>query len=231
MPKSSKILDEKNSEQKFFYLCSIASFLLFISLIFNVVLIVNKPIIKYENDENIIFFGDSITRGYDLEKFFPKNNVINKGVGGNKTGDLLDRVKEDVYEHNPSKVFMLIGINDLCGELDQEDIVFNIQNLISEIKLNRNKTEIYVESVYPVNTKIIKEKDLKYALPLDNKKVISLNKEIKKVCEENDVTYIDLYSKLLDKEGNLKELYTKDGLHLNNLGYLKVTSVLKKYVK
>ena len=231
MSKSSKILDEKTSEQKFFYLCSIASFLLFISLVFNVVLIVNKPIIKYENDENIIFFGDSITRGYDLEKFFPKNNVINKGVGGNRTGDLLDRVKEDVYEHNPSKVFMLIGINDLCGELDQEDIVFNIQNLISEIKLNRNKTEIYVESVYPVNTKIIKEKDLKYAFPLDNKKVISLNKEIKKVCEENDVTYIDLYSKLLDKEGNLKELYTKDGLHLNNLGYLKVTSVLKEYVK
>ena len=37
--------------------------------------------------------------------------------------------------------------------------------------------------------------------------------------------------KLLDKEGNLKELYTKDGLHLNNLGYLKVTSVLKEYVK
>jgi lysophospholipase L1-like esterase len=230
MPKNGKIDDKKDGEQKFFYLCSIASLLLFVSLVFNVILIVNKPIIKYENDENIIFFGDSITHGYDLDRFYPNNNVINKGIGGNRTGDLLDRVRKDVYEHNPSKVFLLIGINDLCGELDQEDIVFNIQSLINEIKQNRSKTEIYVESVYPVNPKIIKDKDVKFALPLNNKKVMNLNKAIKEVCEEEKVTYIDLYDKLLDKEGNLKNLYTNDGLHLNNLGYLKVTSVLKEYV-
>jgi len=42
--------------------------------------------------------------------------------------------------------------------------------------------------------------------------------------------YIDIYSGLINKEGNLKADYTTDGLHLNDLGYFKVTKILEKYV-
>lgn len=216
------------SDKKFRFLCLL---ILVLSVLLNIYFLFNKSAIKYVNDENIIFFGDSITKGYDVEKFFSKHNVINQGINGNRTSALLERVNSDVYVYNPSKIFILIGINDLCGDLENEDILFNIQSLISDIKINREYAKIYVESVYPVNIDLIKKNDVSFALNLDNKRIIKLNSEIEKLCKENNVNFIDLYDYLLDKNGNLKDIYTTDGLHLNNLGYLKVTSVLKKYVE
>ena len=51
------------------------------------------------------------------------------------------------------------------------------------------------------------------------------------MCLQNGVTYINVFDSLTDGEGNLKKLYTKEGLHLTNLGYLRVTSVLQEYIK
>ena len=35
---------------------------------------------------------------------------------------------------------------------------------------------------------------------------------------------------LVDKEGNLALKYTTEGLHISDLGYLKITKVLYKYL-
>ena len=45
------------------------------------------------------------------------------------------------------------------------------------------------------------------------------------------MTYINVFKHLTDEQGNLAIKYTKDGLHLNDLGYLKVTTVLTPYVE
>ena len=54
---------------------------------------------------------------------------------------------------------------------------------------------------------------------------------MKEYCGVHDITYIDIYSKLVDKNDNLAEKYTVDGLHLNDAGYDVVTDILKKYVE
>ena len=76
-------------------------------------------------DENIVFFGDSITEVYKVDEFFPKRNVINSGISGDRTENLLERM-DDVYRYNPSKVFLLIGINDLNREKSIDEITKNI---------------------------------------------------------------------------------------------------------
>lgn len=227
MKKEKKERNIKNKTIKIIIL-----FLLVISICFNIFFINNNKndnlIIK--NDENIVFLGDSITNGYNVEKYYPKNNVVNSGINGNKTEDLINRIDNDLYKYNPSKVFLLIGINDLCNYVDEDDIIFNIQRIINGIKNNRKYSEIYVESIYPLSHKKFEETGYTYCSDIDNAKIIMINKKIKEICIESDVTYIDLYSKLVDGNGELKELYTNEGLHLTDLGYLKVTSVLDKYI-
>lgn len=220
-----------NKFSKNFYLNIFISVLLLLSLILNIVFAFTRPVIKYKTDENIIFFGDSIIQGYDVNKFFPKRNVINKGVSGNKTEDLIERINKDVYEYNPSKVFILIGVNDMCHGIDKEDIILNIQTIINGIKINRSGARIYIESIYPINNKKLKDEKLEYAYDLKNSDIIDMNKKIKKLAEENQIVFVDVYDDLTDSKGDLKELYTKDGLHLNNLGYLKLTSLLKDYIE
>ncbi len=206
----------------------ILSVLLLISLVINIYLFIIKKNINLL-DENIVFFGDSITSGYKIEEFYPKNNVINSGISGNVTNDLLERM-EDVYKYNPSKVFILIGINDLNRGKSIDEILDNIQRIVNNIKTNRKYTNIYIESVYPINRNVFEDKDYSFNNDINNDTIKELNDRLSNLCKENSIQYVDVYNNLIDSEGNLKEDYTREGLHLTDLGYFKVTSSLSKYV-
>lgn len=210
---------------KYIIVITLLCVLLIISIVFNLI-----QYSKYDssnNMKNIVFFGDSITEQYKLDKFFHEPYIINKGVGGDKTEDLLERIEKDVYQYNPSDVIILVGINDILHDINDDDILLNIETIVNDIKLNRPAANIFVESIYPINEKLINEnKEHK----VYNKNIKSINKEIKQMCLQNGVTYINVFDSLTDEEGNLKKLYTKEGLHLTNLGYLRVTSVLQEYI-
>lgn len=222
--------DVKNHVDKKDIVIAFLLVLLVTSIAFNIVLSLSEPKVTYKNDENIIFFGDSLVAKYDVNKYFKRHNVVNKGISGNKTEDLIDRIDKDIFEYNPSKVFILIGINDLAKNVENEDILLNIATIISDIKMNRGQAEIYVESLYPVNYDVIHDVKLDYAYGLNSKRVQDLNAKLKELCELNEVKYINVFDSLKDRENKLKKMYTYDGLHLNRLGYLKVTSVLKEYI-
>lgn len=202
--------------------------LLLISLCINIYLISVKKSINLL-DENIVFFGDSITNGYNVEEFFPKRNVINSGISGNITENLLERM-DDVYKYNPSKVFLLIGINDLNRGYSSDEILSNMQKIINNIKTHRKYTKIYIESIYPINRNVFEDKDYSFNEDITNDTIKEINDKIKNMCKENNVEYVDVFNNLLDEEGNLKDIYTKEGLHLSDLGYFKVTSSLNKYI-
>lgn len=201
---------------------------LFISLVINIYLFSIKKAVNML-DENIVFFGDSITSGYKIEEFYPKNNVINSGTSGDTTENLLERMN-DVYKYNPSKVFILIGINDLNRGKSIDEILDNIQRIVNNIKTNREYTNIYIESVYPINRNVFEDKDYSFNNDISNDTIKELNDRLSNLCKENSIQYVDVYNNLIDSEGNLKEDYTREGLHLTDLGYFKVTSSLVKYI-
>ena len=180
---------------------------------------------RYIIPENIVFLGDSITELYDLDKYYADNSVVNSGESGNVCDDILSDMYNRVYKYNPSKVFLLIGINQLPDD-ENDKIVEGIQKIIDEIHRNRPITKIYVESIYPVNIDFSK-KNVKNK---DNSRIVDINKKIKtKVKDIDYVEYINVYDKLID-EDKLNKEYTEDGLHLNDKGYEIVTDVLKKYI-
>ena len=179
-----------------------------------------------EDYTNYLFLGDSITDFYDLDKYYDGLPIVNSGISGNTTEDILNDMKNRVYDYNPSKVFLLIGTNDLIHDIGVDDIIFNIEKIISEIKGNKPQVEIYVESIYPVNDNL----DEEMVSNRNNDDIMKINEKIKKYCDENNYTYINMYDKLLDDDGNFSEEYTDDGLHPNENGYEIITKELKKYL-
>ena len=170
------------------------------------------------NKESIVFLGDSITSRYDLNKYFPNYNVYNSGIAGN-----MNRV----FVYNPTKVFILIGTNDLVySGLDNDGIKNNIEEIINKIYEKNSNTKIYLESIYPVNNSLNKE----IVETRTNENIKDLNNKIEKICNNNKCTYINMYDNLTDKNGNMKRIYTVDGLHLNKIGYKVVASKLTKYL-
>lgn len=179
------------------------------------------------NKESIVFLGDSITSRCDLNKYFSNYNVYNSGIAGNMTKDILDNMENRVFVYNPTKVFILIGTNDLVySGLDNDGIKNNIEEIINKIYEKNSNTKIYLESIYPVNTSLNKE----IVETRTNDNIKNLNNKIEKICDNNKCTYINMYDNLTDKNGNMKRIYTVDGLHLNKIGYKVVASKLTKYL-
>jgi lysophospholipase L1-like esterase len=182
-----------------------------------VALFKQEPVVKGK----IIMLGNSITEGGDWKKLLKDSTVINRGIGGDVTFGVLNRT-DDIIQRQPSKVFLLLGINDLSRNTPNEVIIENLLAIVRSIKSGSPKTEIFVQSILPTNDSI---KNL-----LDNFKgkgtaIVLINAQLKRMAQRMNYTYIDLHTKFLGNEG-LDAKYTNDGLHLNLLGYQHWVSIL-----
>lgn len=247
MKKEKKELQEKNEVKKkskwkrfqSFITPSFkkVTFLLLIILILNFVFFKQEPRFHFNDflkktfsekrliSNNYVFLGDSITAGYPLEDYYEDLFVVNSGVGGYTTNDILDNLDRMVYRYNPSKIFLLIGTNDHNQGKDPKEIVENIEKIVDKIHKKRPYSKMYIESVYPINDKDFDKTGR------NNDAINDMNKLIQKLCKKKSITYIDVHSHLLDKDKKLKKKYTYDGLHLNELGYVKVTNVILPYLE
>ena len=50
-------------------------------------------------NENIVFVGDSIFDWYPTEKIFSDFPIVNSGIVGNKTTDILANMEERIYKY------------------------------------------------------------------------------------------------------------------------------------
>ena len=64
----------------------------------------------------------------------------------------------------------------------------------------------------------------------ENTDVIKLNSELRKLCTQHGITFIDLFPFFTNEKNKLKEEFTFDGLHPNGKGYLVWKSAIEKYV-
>lgn len=242
VPKVDDVYEEKNKSTLIIVLLTIAclffiSFIAYHYLFFDhseKVKVVTKKeeVVEKVVDNNYLFLGDSITEQYDLKEYYEDYPVVNSGVSGDFSSSIVENMKKRVYDYNPSKVFLLIGINDLRNGKDVSEIVSNTKEIIELIKENRPYSEIYLESIYPINkTDDDKISDSVRDIEFDNEKIIEVNDLLKDLAKDEKITYVDLYNKLIDDDGNLNISYTKDGLHISSEGYECITKELMKYIK
>lgn len=172
-------------------------------------------------DGGTVFLGDSITDLYDLDRYFPDKGYINRGIGGDTTEGVLDRFDETVLPLRPSRIVLLIGVNDLNYGRSVEDTLESYARLVDHIRETLPDIVLYLISIYPVN-------GTSYApLLLHKDKIVRLNEEIETLASERNATFVDIHPLLL-REGSdlLDALVSDDGLHLNDAGYVIVTAVL-----
>ena len=189
--------------------------------------LIDKEKKKYTD---IVFLGDSLTDFYDLDKYYDIK-IVNSGVSGWSTDDILNNLDEKVFKYYPKKLVLLIGTNDLIYGKDKDYIIKNIQKIVKKIIKERPYTKIYIESLYPVNNTNNQKIDKNMVKDRKNSDIKEINKKLEEYCKGNRYTYINMYDELVDKNGNLKLEYTKEGLHMSDEGYKIVTKKLKKYVE
>lgn len=192
-----------------------------------------KYVVKYgqfksypDSPDDIIFLGNSITEHTHWNELLGRSDVRNRGIGGDITFGVLERLDE-VIEGRPARVFILIGINDISRNIPDEVILKNYQKIIDRIQEGTPRTEIYFQTLLPVNNTFTRYKN-HY-----NKDghIHAVNEGLKKIAAREGITLIDLHPHFLDDEGRLDKRYTLEGLHLNAAGYRLWAKILQPYLK
>ncbi len=185
-------------------------------------------------DSTVAFIGDSRTQGFIMYNGLKNvqdysyiglmvDTAITKQFVKTSNGNKITLL-QDMANKNIKKVYIMLGVNELGWSYPQ---VFKAKykELISEINKVKPNCKIYLQSIIPM-TKSKSDSDKIY----NNKNVAKFNQLIKEVAEEENVTYLDVKSVLVNKDGYLPEEASTDGVHIDKkyckkwLDYLKNNS-------
>lgn len=178
-----------------------------------------------KSKNSIYFIGDSITDTCEWSEMFCNENVKNRGISGDVTQGVLDRL-DGILVQKPKKIFLMIGINDLARGKTTEYVVTNLKKIADHINNNSPKTKLFVQSILPVND----SKGMFKNHCNKNAEVLKINNEIQNIADRK-FHFIDLHSEFINAEGKLDTIYTNDGLHINGDGYMHWKNQISKYVK
>lgn len=175
----------------------------------------------------IIFLGNSITDGAEWSELLGSSKVKNRGISGDVTEGVLFRLNE-VTRSRPRMVFLLIGINDLSRGIVKDSVFTNICTISKKIRTDSPKTQVFVQSILPVNDSygLFKTHTNKTA------EVMWINDQLKNYCKREKFQYVDLFNLLKSQDSNLlNPKFTNDGLHLTGDGYLRWVQIIKPFLK
>lgn len=174
-----------------------------------------------DSKDKIIFCGNSITDGGEWQELFNNTAILNRGISGDGSTGVIGRL-EGLLQMQPSKFFLLIGVNDLAKNMSVSQIASNIRYIVKKFQEKSPATKIYLQTVLPVNPAFTQFRN--HANKTDS--ILLLNKMIRDICREETVTYVDLFTPFSDRNQHLDSTLTNDGLHLTGKGYSRWKSVV-----
>ncbi|MFK8101017.1 MAG: GDSL-type esterase/lipase family protein [Saprospiraceae bacterium] len=171
---------------------------------------------------SIIFLGNSLTQQCEWAELFNNATIKNRGITGDMTTGVLARLDEIVVT-KPTKLFLMIGVNDLLFHRPPI-ILENYQQILQKIKKASPTTQVYVQSILPVNNAL-------RSTGIKNADIQVLNSGIQALAKAFGFPYLDLYQAFVTTEGRMNQNYTYDGIHLNGAGYLNWKQAIATYVE
>jgi lysophospholipase L1-like esterase len=172
----------------------------------------------------IVFIGDSITQNWGIaDPAFFSGGVVNRGISGQTSPQILLRFQADVVALKPRVVHIMAGTNDLAGNTgpnSAEDYRNNIRTMVAIAKANRIR--VILASIPPAAGFTWKPA-LKPAPML-----AELNAWLKSYARAEKIIFLDYHGALATPGGALRADLTFDGVHPNHAGYQVMEPLVRK---
>ena len=175
----------------------------------------------------VVFFGDSLTETYPVERCFPELPVkYNCGLGGATAEELLWIVDEGVIKYRPSLVVLMVGINDLgnTAMASPKEIACHVKELIDVICGNLPDVRVLLWSTLPC----VEALRSYHQVPgiRNNDLVRMIFDQERELVRDRNVTFVDVFPEFVDEQNEARTEYYRDGLHLNDTGFDRLTELL-----
>lgn len=180
-----------------------------------------------------VLVGDSVIEYWPAEFFYRYESasgtrVVNRGIGGDTSDRMLDRLAANVISLSPKNVAILVGTNDFGLGAPVEFPYCNIERAINLIKSTLTNVNIVLISVLPVNSKV---QLISCVGKRSNELIDELNVKLERLAASTGVEFFNANGILKDKKGRLDKAYTFDGLHPNAQGYAQISNGLIELFK
>ncbi|AVV49606.1 GDSL-type esterase/lipase family protein [Leptospira santarosai] len=175
-----------------------------------------RSIYREENQRiktaNAVFVGNSLIQLFPNEMFvreFP--GAVNRGIGGDMTETLLERLEEDVISLNPKVIVLEIGGNDLLQGKCLYLIESNLVKILDKLTQSLPNTKIVILGIPPVRAS-----SLNNISPVVNLAWVFIIQSYK------NVIFLDNWQWFREKDRSvLREEFwlERDEIHLNENAY------------
>ncbi|WGM30578.1 GDSL-type esterase/lipase family protein [Brevundimonas sp. NIBR11] len=183
-------------------------------------------------DRRVVFLGDSITEFWgDLQVLAPDGpQLVNRGISGQGTVQMLLRIQEDVVALRPDAMVLTAGANDIrafVGDVrsaGEAAVIRILRNIASITDIARaHGMAVTIGSMTPICDKARAPQ----TLHRDPGRIRELNEGLKAFAERSRFGFLDYHAALVGEDGLMRPEFTEDGLHPNLAGYQRMTLVLK----
>jgi lysophospholipase L1-like esterase len=163
----------------------------------------------------VVLIGDSITENWkprDPSLFV--EGVVDRGVGGQTSPQMLLRFQQDVIALHPRVVHIMAGTNDIAGNTGptrDEQFQDNVKAMVELARAHGIK--VILASIPPAKAF--------YARPevRPAERIRAWNGWLRTYAHERGLVFVDYYPVLADAEGGLKAELGPDGVHPSRAGY------------
>lgn len=178
-----------------------------------------------------------------VASFSVNAQVINAGVGGNTTTDLLGRLDADVLEQQPDLVLLMVGTNDMLNSkkmVSYRDYEANLVQIVHKIQATGSKIVLLspptVDSIY-----LFQRHDKTLFKDPPNVKLDSVRAVMQRVSANDGLKYLDINQSF--RKRNLpehnKDIFIqnesnsgrRDGVHPTRLGYRFISGLVFNFIK
>ncbi len=174
-----------------------------------------------------VIIGNSLVHLFTpelMKREFPNSNIVNRGIGGDMTETLLERIKEDALVLRPDTIIIEIGGNDLIHGKCLSFIEANYHKLIQEIRIELPRSKIIFLSIPPTDAG-----NLNAVVPVMNQFLAGLPNQYP------NLIYIDTWKYMRDKDlprisREFLRYGGKDKLHFNEEGYSVWGRLLRPHI-
>ena len=169
----------------------------------------------------ILFTGSSSIRLWKVEESFPDRPVINRGFGGSQYADAAHFAKRIILPHRPAIVVLYSGDNDIAKGKSPEQVLQDLQSLVATVHEELPATRIVVIGVKPSISRWSKIETIR-----------ETNRRMREwLGQDPRRSFVDVDPPMLNADGQPRpELFRKDGLHLNDVGYELWSGLLRPHL-
>lgn len=132
--------------------------------------------------------------------------VVNAGIGGNNTTDLLARIDKDCLSHKPDLTVLMIGTNDMNSVkyVPLEQYKQNLEKIIDI--LLRSKSRVLLMNILPLYEPYLLTRHPRafYGKEGPAGRMTAVNSAIKQIAIEKKVSFLDVHH-IFDAIGNTGE--------------------------